>query len=243
MRFAPLETYAGLRPMQGFFNPADDTAASVPQGLIVKAFDPYWGAAEFQYVRANGAIRNLGFVVITPVFASGVWTYNATEVPNTTNLGRQLGVAMRQMVAGEFGWVCVGGVIPANCSANVAADSAFGITAAGQCGAISNGKQVLNSRVVAPGTTTVAKTATLTSGQTAIRVNNIDGWFVGAFISGTGIPASTTISAIDPGGMLVTMSAAATAGGQNTVTATYNNSTIHYNVVHLNRPFAQGQTT
>lgn len=241
MRFAPLEIYAGMRPAQNFFNPADDTAASVPQGLIIKAFDPYWGGAEFQYVRANGAIRNLGFVVITPVFASGVWTYNATEVPNTANLGRELGVAMRQMASGEFGWVCVGGVIPANCSASVAADTAFGITAAGQCGAITAGKQVLNSRVVAPGSTTVAKTGQLAAGSPLLRVNNIDGWFVGAFISGTGIPAATTITAIDSGAMMVTMSAAATIGGSATVTATYNNGTIFYNVVHLNRPFAQGQ--
>jgi hypothetical protein len=74
-------------------------------------------------------------------------------------------------------------------------------------------------------------------------VNNIDGWFVGGFISGTGIPASTTITAIDSGAMMVTLSANATIGGSATATVTYNNGTIHYNVAHLNRPFAQGAIT
>jgi hypothetical protein len=243
MRFAPIEPYAGVRPIQNFFNPADDTAQSMPQGVVIKAHDPYWGAGEFIYVRANGAIRNLGFVVITPVFDSGTgrWRYNATEVPNTANLGRQLGVAMRAMESGEFGWACVGGIIPANCSANVAADTAFGITAAGQCGAISNGKQVLNARVVAPATTTVVKTGQLFGGSVRVLVPNIDGWFVGGFISGTGVPASTTIASINPSANEITLSAAATVAGSTSLTVTYNNSTIHYNVVHLNRPFAQGQ--
>lgn len=254
MRFTPLETYAGMRPAQNFFNPSDDTGltlglgapiTSVPNGLIVKAFDPYWGGAEFMYCRANGTIRNLGLCVVTPTFNSGEnrWRYEATEAPATANLGRALGVAMRDMVAGQYGWFCVGGTIPVNCNASVAADTTFGIAAAGQGGANVAGRQVLNARIVAAGSTTVVKTGQLSGGSPQIRVNNIDGWFVGAFLSGTGVPAATTVTAIDSGGMMVTMSNAATAGGQTAVTATYNNATIHYNVVHLNRPFAQGAIT
>ena len=254
MRFTPLETYAGMRPAQNFFNPADDVGltlglgapiTAVPNGLIVKAFDPFWGGAEFLYCRANGAIRNLGLCVIAPTFNSteNRWRYEATEAPATANLGRSLAVAMRVMAVGQYGWFAVGGAIPVNCNANVAADTTFGIGAAGQGGANAAGLQVVNARIVAPGTTTVVKTGQLTGGSPLVRVSNIDGWFVGAFISGTGVPAATTITAIDPGAMMLTLSANATLGGSSSLTVTYNNGTIHYNVAHLNRPFAQGAIT
>lgn len=251
MRFTPVEPYLGVRPMQGFFNPSDDVPTSpglggpvlaVPMGTIVKAFDPYWGGAEFMYVRANGAIRAFGLCVVAPTFdaTDGRWRYEATEVTAVAGQGRSLGVAIRQMSAGQYGWMCVGGVVPVNSNASVAAGTVFGIAAAGQAGANVNGRQVLNGSISAAATTTVAKSARVTAGSAVIQVSNIDGWFVGAFMSGTGIPAATTISAIDPSANAVTLSAAATASGQPSVTATYNNGTIFYNVAHLNRPFAQG---
>ena len=63
---------------------------------------------------------------------------------------------------------------------------------------------------------------------------------VGVAVTGTGIPASTTITAIDPDNRTVTMSANATATGSVSVTGTYNDATIFYNVVTVNRPGAQG---
>lgn len=249
MRFTPIDQYAGVRGILSAFNPADDASPSplqVPMGTIVKAFDPWWGAGEFMYVRANGSIRAFGVCVLTPAFNSGDarWRYEATEVPNTANLGRTLGVALRAMTSGQYGWVCVGGLVPVNCNASVAADTTFGIAAAGQGGANSAGKQILNARVMAAGATTVAKSnCQVVSGSPVIRVPNADGWFVAMPISGTGIPASTTVSGIDPSGLAVTLSANATASGSVTVTGTYNDATIFYNIAHLNRPFAQGAIT
>ena len=118
----------------------------------------------------------------------------------------------------------------------------FAIAAAGQGGALGNGKQVLNARIVVASTQTVAKANSFAnSGSTRLRVSSADGWFAGAYLSGTGIAASCTVSDIDPSGTIVTLSAATTAAVAGTVTATYNNATVYYNVAHVNRPFAQGQ--
>ena len=57
------------------------------------------------------------------------------------------------------------------------------------------------------------------------------------------IAAGTTVSSIDPSGRFVTLSAVTTAAVAGTVTATYNNATVFYNVAHINRPFAQGAIT
>jgi len=225
------------------FNLPDTTARQTP-GTIVTASDPYWGGGEFMYVKANCSIRQFGLVVITPTVASNQVVYNATEVPNTANLGRTLGVAMVAASSGQFLWVCIGGVVPVNCSASVAADTTFGIAAAGQGGANSAGKQILNARVALAASTTVAKAGcTANSGSTKLLIPNADGWFAGAFLSGTGIAAATTVTDIDPSGTIVTLSTATTAAVNGTVTATYNNATVFYNVAHINRPFAQGAIT
>lgn len=225
------------------FNLPDTTARAAP-GLIVNAVDPYWGGGEFIYVKAGGSIRQYGLIVITQTFASGQVVYTATEAPNTANLGRMLGVAMTVATSGQFFWACIGGVVPVNSSAAVAADTAFGIAAAGQAGAIANGKQILNARVVVASTQTVAKAnCTANSGSLLLNVPSADGWFIGAYLSGTGVASGATVTDIDPSGTRVTMSAVSTAAIAGTVTATYNNATVYYNVAHVNRPFAQGQVT
>lgn len=240
--FASISGFVG-GPQCSPFNLPDTTSRMTP-GFVYNAVDPYWGGGEFLYVKANGSIRQFGLVVITQTFASGQVVYNATEVPNTANLGRMLGVAMVAASSGQFLFVCIGGVVPVNCSAAVAADTSFGIAAAGQGGAVAAGKQILNARVVVASTQTVAKAnCTANSGSTALRVPSSDGWFAGAYLSGTGIAAATTVTDIDPSGTLVTLSTATTAAVAGTVTATYNNATVYYNVAHINRPFAQGAIT
>lgn len=221
-----------------------DTVERHPAGLTVVAEDNYWGGGEFLYVRAGGSIRQNGLVVLTPSLQSGRYRWDATEVPNTANLGRPVYVAMTAMTTGQFGWVQNMGIVPVNCNASVAADTTFGIVAAGQGGANSAGKQILNARVIAAATTTVAKTnCTANSGTTRLVVPNTDGWFCGVYLSGTGIAAGTTVTDIDPSGNIVTLSAATTAAVNGTVTATYNNATVFYNVCHIDRPFAQGAIT
>lgn len=221
-----------------------DTTERHQAGLCIQVEDPYWGSSEVIYVRANGTIRPGGLVVLTQTLVSGRWRWDVTEVPNTANLGRPVYVAMTPMTAGQFGWVSNMGIIPVNCNASVAADTTFGIAAAGQGGANSASKQVLNARVIAPASTTVAKAGcTANSGTVRLNVPSADGWFIGAYLSGTGIAATTTIVDIDPSGTVVTLSLATTALVNGTVTATYNNGTVFYNVAHIDRPFAQGAIT
>lgn len=244
--------YVGNQPITSFW--ALDTVyqggalaqPTLPSGLMILADDTYWGSVEVIFVKANGTIRQFGLCVITPAFNSTLqqWEYLATEVPNTANLGRMLGVALRNMTANQYGWLVISGMTPVNCSASVAADTTFGIAAAGQGGANSAGKQILNARIAAAGSTTVAKANSFAqSGLTVLNVQNADGWFPGIYLSGTGIAAGTTATAIDVNNRTVTLSAATTATVNGTVTGTYNNGTIFYNVAHLNRPFAQGAIT
>jgi hypothetical protein len=226
--------------LRGFTN---DTTPKVAQGQIIAAASPYWGGGEFIYARANGSIRGFGLCVLTPVYVSGIagYRYEATEVPNTANLGRSLCVSQNAMSSGDYGWFMISGVTPVNCQAAVSADTTFGIAAAGQGGANGAGKQVLNARVTAASTTTVAiANCSAQSGSTTLNVPSCDGWFVGVYLSGTGVASGATVVSIDAPSRTVVMSAVSTAAINGTVTATYNNSTVYYNVAHINRPFAQG---
>lgn len=241
-RYASIEGLVGAQQLAPYGLP-DTTARAVP-GLIYTAVDSFFGGGEFMYVKANGTIRQFGLVVLTQVITSNAVVFNATEVPNTANLGRTLGVAMTSATSGQFFWVCIGGVVPVNCQAAVAADTTFGIAAAGQGGANTAGKQILNARVVIASSTTVAKAGCVAnSGSNQLRIPNAAGWFAGIPVSGTGIAALTTVTDIDPSGTIATLSLNTTAAVNGTVTGTYNDGTIFYNIAHINRPFAQGAIT
>lgn len=241
-------TMAGHPPIEALVSaPAALNQLPIDAGQVVQAEDKVWGTGEFIFARAGGAIRAFGLCVLTPVWDTTnlTYTWNATEVPNTANLGRELCVAQGgTMSTGQYGWFMLSGITPVNCNASVAADTTFGIAAAGQGGANSAGKQVLNARVVTAATQTAVKPSLGGDlGDTRINVANTDGWFVGGYISGTGIPAGATISAIDPMGRFVVISAPLTAASTGNVTVTYNNGTVFYNVARLNRAFAQGAIT
>lgn len=217
------------------------------QGFLARAEDPTWGPGEFILARANGAIRQHGLCVLIPVWvpATRTFQWDATEAPATANMGRPLAVAQAYgaMTAGQFGWFMVSGLTPVNSNASVAAGSAWGIAAAGQGGANVAGRQALNALIVTPATQTVVKVGQGDAGSTIINVPNTDGWFVGAFLSGTGVGVGAVITNIDPMGRFVVASVANSAAVGGNVTATYNNATIFYNVAHLNRVFAQGAIT
>lgn len=221
-----------------------DTVARATSGNVVTGADPYWGGGEFIYARANGSIRQFGICVMSPVVVAGAYRYEATEVPNTANLGRSICIAMTVMTVGQFGWFMMKGVTPVNCQAAVAADTSFGIAAAGQGGAVTAGKQVLGGRIVVASTQTVAKVGcAANSGSLQLAIPSSDGWFTGIYLSGTGIAANTTVVDITPDGKIATLSLATTAAVNSTITGTYNNATVFYNVAHINRPIAQGAIT
>jgi hypothetical protein len=268
MRYGPLFPYVGARPLQEYFQGANDTGGGVtgtsnltnpptfmPNGCIVPGYDNYWGGVEFQYCLFSTTVAAWAPVTVKPALANGRFGFVAAAVANTANQARPLGIAIQQMAAGQYGWVAVSGLVPVLCTASVAADAALGITGAGTLGATSAGKEIENLVGVLPATTTVVKNALLISGSPIVQFtgnNTIDGVFIGCALSGTGIPANAVVQTIDPDGRRVTMSTGpgvagaalnATASGGVAVTATYNDGTNFYNVVQCNRPFCQGRIT
>jgi hypothetical protein len=227
----------------------------VTTGMIACAEDPVWGGgAEFVMAKANGTIPLRAICTITPVWNSTNRNYdwNAIVAPNTANLGKMIGVCMSEqggvgavnaLTTGQFGWFMVTGLTPVNGTATVAAGTSVGLTGAGQIGAFAAGKQINNAQSVTPATQTVTGTGAGASGDTKISMTNVDGFFVGCYLSGTGVGASAICQAIDRVSNVLTASVANSAAIAGTVTGTYNNATIFYNVVQLNRSFAQGQIT
>lgn len=223
-----------------------------PPGIFVTGVDPWWGAAELIYGYANGTIREMGLCSLLPSFqtAAGTnyvanqWRYDMTEVANTAGQGRPLCVALQPMVAGQLGWFLLSGVCPVNSAAAVASAVVIGIGGAGQAGTNSAGKQILNATCLAGSATTVIKpNASGISGSFQIQVPSSDGWFPGVFLSGTGVAAATKVVSVDGSGRFVTVNNALTANVSGSITATYNNAAIFFNVLHLNRGIAQGAIT
>lgn len=230
----------GSQPIGNFFTP--DTTQRHKLGAQVEFVDPYWGGGVAMYLAIPTSVAfKVGEVVYWDV------GNNAIDIPNTANLGFPIALAMNANASNassvQYGWFLVSGQGPALSGASVAAAAQIGITAAGKLGAVSAGKQILNTRVEAAATTTVVKANVQTqSGSPVLRCTNggTDGWFVGVAVTGTGIPASTTISAVNPDNSVV-MSANATATGSVSVTGTYNDGTNFFNVLTINSPLAQGQ--
>jgi hypothetical protein len=241
--------YIGYPPIEAVV-PAPTALRLLPvsPGFIARCEDPVWGPGEAIFARANGAIRLYGLCVLTPVWDTTNLTLqmNMTECPNTANLGRALYVAQAgaALVAGQYAWFLMTGATPINGTATVAADTTFGITAAGQVGANTAGKQILGGRVTTPATQTVVSASRGgVAGDNRIFLANTAGFFVGGYVSGTGVGAAAIVSYVDPQGKFIDVTVANSATVTGNVTITYNNATIFYNVATLNRSFAQGAIT
>ncbi len=234
---------AGYQPIASL-----STTEQVRGGFIAAVTDAVFGGGEVIYARANGSIANYALCVFTPVWdaTNFRYTWNATECPNTANLGRTVGVAQGgAMTSGQYGWFLIAGTSPINGTASVAADTTFGITAAGQIGANTAGKQILNARVMTAATNTVAKTGLGASGSNMIEFpgTNNQGFFVGGYLSGTGVGVAAQVAYVDPLGAYILTTVVNSAAISGTVTQTANNATVYYNVATMNRPFAQGAIT
>lgn len=222
---------------------ADDTKR-FELGQIVTGVDAFFGGGEFVYCIATGTIGALGLVTVTAGYSSTLkqWIWRATPCPDTANLGQSVGVATTSAAENDYLFVQIAGITPVNCDANVADNNPIGVAATGQGGALTAGKQILNCRTCGASSTTVAKTnCTNLKGSLELTVQDSHGWFIGCYLSGTGVASGATVADISPDGKTVTMSAVSTAAITGTVTGTYNNSTIFYNLVMINRPFLQGQ--
>lgn len=247
MRYSPVPGVSVRHPIAQWFG--SSTTQLERLGRLVDAEDPYWGYGEFVYGKAAAALNvgNLCVMQAASIGATGAISFD--KVPNTANLGQALFVAITEMASGSFGWFMKAGTNPVKSTATVAAAAAVGLTGAGTIGANSAGKQVLGYIQLASQTATFAKSNVQTKNGSAALVcpSGYDGWFLGAALSGTGIPASTVVAALDPDGFTVYTGSAvgtvgdknATANGSVTVTATYTG----FSIGNFNSPFAQGAIT
>lgn len=231
----------GYSPVGNWFVP--DTTQRHPIGSIITYNDPYFGGGEAIYLSmpTSTALR-VGQVLAYDTASS----FAATSVANTTLLGKSVAFLMNAVASSasvQYAWAVISGQCPAYSSASVAANTAFGIVAAGQVGALATGKAIENARVTLPATTTVVKANTVTqNGSPVIKVQTTDGWFIGVSVSGTGITTSL-ITGIDPDNRTVTLASNSSATGAVSATGTYNDATTFFNIVTCNRPFAQGPIT
>lgn len=228
--------------------PASLSALTWSPGFLLPAEDPVWGPAELIYARAGGTIPLANLTVLTSVWDSTnkVFTYNMVVAPNSANTGRPcyIYIGNTQITVGQYGWFMATGRYPVSGTASVAADAAIGVVAAGQVGAFAAGKNVVNARCATAATQTVTATATggVTGGST-IFLTSTQGFFPGVYVSGTGVGAAAICSYVDPLGRYINVTVVNTAAPSGTITATYNNATIFYNVIEVNRAFMQGQIT
>jgi hypothetical protein len=236
--FASVSPTLGTQPFNDWF--VSDTVQRQPLGMTVTATDPFWGTGKFVYLKSGGVVAKGSLVM---------WdeTYSAALLPNTANQGFPFGVAMYPAASGNFFWAQTEGRAVYATNATVAADAAIGIGAAGIAGTNSAGKQLLNvrNRVAATGTVTVVAN-TQNGGGVLFATKGYDGFFLGAALSGTGIPASTVVAGLDPDGKRIYMGSAigtfdktATATASVTVTGTYTG----FGSGILNNPVAQGAIT
>ena len=80
------------------------TVKNHPQGMIVSAIDPVYGAGEFIYL--EGAANTIVGSIVTYV-ASGTTTLSTTS--GVVNGGAPLAVAMSANVDGSYGWYQISG--------------------------------------------------------------------------------------------------------------------------------------
>ena len=210
MAYSPVHPLVGHGPVDQLFVPS--TTALHPQGMILDAYDPYWGQGRFIYLK-SAAAQVVGNIVM--------WKedFVATVVPSTANQGFPVAVAHQTIASGAWGWYMLSGFTPIKVSASVATDVAIGIgTSAGLGGTYATGKGLTGIQVLQAATYAVTAQGLTKKGSKEIRLNKLDGFFVGGALTGTGVAAGT-VATMNP--LAVISTADSTASATVTVTCTY----------------------
>lgn len=252
MRLAPIDLVA---PRLLDFSTSDDVP-EMGRGAIIAAvgtdFDTTanvanWGECELMYVSSNGAaVINPGTVVlIDKNFRISATAVAATEA----NKGKPIFIALTNFAIGstteQYGWVLRSGICPVQFSVAATTGPAYFGTAGKLTPTAAIGAQVINAATLIAAASTFTRSGLTKSGSSKVKFGNVAGMYVGQAISGTGIPASSVISAIDSDGTSVYIGSAigtlVTATATGTVTVTLTNT--GYGIVQLDRPAGQTQIT
>ncbi len=249
MRLAPLNSVA---PRALDFSVSDDVQ-EISLGTIIEAqgtdYDTTanvsnWGMAELIYVaNASVAILPGTLVVIDKNFRI------VATAASEANTGKPVFVALTNFAVGsttvQYGWVLRRGVAPVRYSVAATTGRVFGGTAGVATPTAAVGVQILNAQCLTAAASTFTRMGTTRNGSSQVQFAGVGGMFVGQAISGTGIPASSVISAIMPGGRFITIGSAvgtpvnATATGNPTLTFT----NTGFGIVQMDYPHFQGQIT
>jgi hypothetical protein len=233
--------YAGYPSIESVLPvPANLAAIPISPGFIATAEDPVWGPGEFMFGRISAGIRIYGGCMALPVWdvTNRVYTYNFLEWTAVANASRPYYVYQgnRAGLTGEYAWFQMSGRSPVNSTLDIAAGTGAGHNATGQMTAATATFGLDGALVITPSTqTVVTPVISGVAGQNVIYLQNTAGFFVGGYVSGTGVGVAAIVSFVDPFGkyILVTVVNSATVTGN--VTITYNNATIFYNVLEMNR--------
>lgn len=224
--------------------PGTIVTAYPTDGLDTTANLPNWIASELLFVVNTSSSTFLPGRLVH-IDKNGA----ISDVPATANTGRPVYVTLTHFSAGntvtQGGWVMRRGICPVSYAVAATAGAVY-IGAAGQATpTLTAGRQLLNATCLIAAAGSFTRSVTTQNGSSRVRMSRTTGVFVGQAISGTGIPASSVVSAIDADGQSVTIGSAvgtpvnATATGQVTGTFTHTG----YGICHIDNPFVQGNIT
>jgi hypothetical protein len=248
MRLAPMD---GLSKLLDFSSSTDTPPFHL--GAILNAagtmYDTTsnvanWGACELMCV-ANASIAILPGTVVH-------WDKNfrvlaTAAAASELGLGSPVGIAVTNFSAGstteQYGWIIVSGVTPAKFSVAATTGKVYMGTAGLLTPTQGAGIQLMSASTIIAGASTFTRTGKTQTGSSAVKFAHTAGMYVGQAISGTGIPASSVISALPTDGTSVLIGSAVgtlvTATASASVTCTMTNTS--HGIVQISRPFVQGQ--
>ncbi len=235
-------------PQISNITPGFDQEAKVTLGTIISGNDPYWGGGEYIYLK-------MPITTTTPagsLLAYDVATaFTATLLANADGTAKSFAVLVNALApvavtdAPQYGWAKIAGYAPVWSDASIAADTTASVVAAGQAGAAATGQQLQGFRVTKPATGSdvvkAAGTVNRTIGNATLATYDTSGLIVGMLCSGTGIPATTYITAIDM--FSITISNVPTTTGNSAFTASYAATPNFWNLCTFDRPHTQGALT
>ena len=252
MRLAPIDS---LGPRLLDFSGSDDVREMQPGTIITAAGTDYdttanvanWGQAELIYVSSIQAAAILPGTIL--VQDKNFRVAPSAVAATQANTGQPLLVAVTNFGVGstteQWGWALRRGVCPVRFSVAATTGRVFAGTAGQATPTAAAGIQILNAQTLIAGATTFTRTGSTKTGQSLVKFASLAGMYPGQAISGTGIPASSVISAIDPAGTGVYIGSAVgtlvLATGTASVTCTMTNT--NYGIVQWDYPFYQGQIT
>lgn len=221
------------------------TCASTDGGIDTTTSVPNWGAAEVMYV-----VNTSSSTFVPGNLVQIDKNYAISAAATTDNTGAPIYVCLSTFSAGDVtrqgGWILLSATsAPVTFSVAATTGQIFLGTSKNATPTANTGGQILNATTIIAAAGNFTRTIQTQSGSSQVKVARVNGLYPGLAITGTGIPASSVISSIDPSGVAFTIGSAigtpvnATATGSVTGTFTHTG----YGIVAFNRPFVQGQIT